>query len=195
MVDYITTASLRAQAGPINEQASVVRKAEQRSPAGSTFLSHSTRDAELLPAVIRLLERHGAQVYVDKKDESLPPYTSRGTAQILRERIQQSRKFILFTTVNSKGSRWVPWELGVADGYRTLERALLAARDAHADVAQSRRLGGGGAALRVGEVRVARVDEDVAWIEQRRQLRYQVVDGPSRRDREDHRTRGAERRD
>lgn len=118
MVDYITTASLRAQAGPVNEQANVVRKAEQRSPEGSTFLSHSTKDAELLPAVIRLLERHGAQVYVDKKDESLPPYTSRETAQVLRERIQQSRKFILFTTKNSKGSRWVPWELGVADGYR-----------------------------------------------------------------------------
>lgn len=118
MVDYITTASLRSQAGPITEQASVVRKAEQRSPAGSTFLSHSTKDADLLAAVIRLLERHGAQVYVDKKDESLPPYTSRETAEVLRGRIQQSRKFILFTTKNSKGSRWVPWELGVADGYR-----------------------------------------------------------------------------
>lgn len=118
MVDYITTASLRAQAGPINEQATLVRKAEQRSPSGSTFLSHSTKDADLLPAVIRLLERHGALVYVDKKDESLPPYTSRETAQVLRERIQQSRKFILFTTKNSKDSRWVPWELGVADGHR-----------------------------------------------------------------------------
>jgi hypothetical protein len=118
MVDYITTASLRAQVGPVNEQATVLRKAEQRSPSGSTFLSHSTKDADLLPAVIRLLERHGAEVYVDKKDETLPPYTSRETAQMLRERIQQSRKFILFTTKNSKDSRWVPWELGIADGYR-----------------------------------------------------------------------------
>ena len=125
MVDYITTASLRAQAGPISEQASVLHKAERSSPAGSIFLSHSTKDTDLLPAVIRLLERHGGQAYVDKKDETLPPYTSRETAQVLRERIQQSRKFILFTTKNSKGSRWVPWELGVADGYRRPQNVAI----------------------------------------------------------------------
>jgi hypothetical protein len=136
MVDYITTASLRSRAGPINEQASVVRKAEQRSPTGSTFLSHSTKDADLLPAVILLLERHGARVYVDKKDETLPPYTSRKTAQVLRERIQQSRKFILFTTKNSKGSRWVPWELGIADGYRRPSNvAILPGVDTAAETA------------------------------------------------------------
>jgi hypothetical protein len=125
MVDYITTANLRAQAGPVNEQASVLRKAAQRSPKGSTFLSHSTKDADLLPAVIQLLERHGAEVYVDKKDETLPPYTSRETADILRQRIEQSRKFILFTTRNSKDSRWVPWELGIADGYRRLPNVAI----------------------------------------------------------------------
>ncbi len=118
MVDYITTANLRARADRITEQAAVVRRAEGRSPESSTFLSHSTKDADLLPAVIRLLEQHGASVYVDKKDEALPPYTSRTTARILRRRIRQSLKFVLFTTRNSKGSRWVPWELGLADGYR-----------------------------------------------------------------------------
>jgi hypothetical protein len=118
MVEYLTRNAIRGNAGPLTEQASIVRKAEARSPAGSSFLSHSTKDADLLPGVIAILERHGAVVYVDKKDESLPPTTDRETASILKSRIKQCKKFILLTTNNSKDSRWMPWELGLADGYR-----------------------------------------------------------------------------
>lgn len=116
MVEYLTKDSLRGRVR-VNEQV-IVRKAQERSPAGSTFLSHSTKDGELLPGVISLLEDHGAVVYIDKKDEALPPYTTSETAQILRDRIRQSRKFILLTSKNSKDSRWMPWELGIADGYK-----------------------------------------------------------------------------
>jgi hypothetical protein len=116
MVEYLTRDSLRGRV-LVNEQATV-RKAQERSPSGSTFLSHSTKDAEVLPRVISLLEEHGAAVYVDKKDEALPPYTSSETAEILKDRIRQSRKFILLTSRNSKDSRWMPWELGIADGYK-----------------------------------------------------------------------------
>ena len=53
---------------------------------------------------------------------------------------------------------------------RAVERALLAAGDAHADEVQAvlaqRLLAADG----VGEVRVAAVDDDVALVEQRRQL-------------------------
>jgi hypothetical protein len=118
MVEYITRDLIRENAGPLMEQASIVRKAQARTPGGSSFLSHSTKDADLLPGVIAILERHGAAVYIDKKDESLPPTTSRETASILKNRIKQCRKFILLTTKNSKDSRWMPWELGLADGYR-----------------------------------------------------------------------------
>lgn len=119
MVEYITRAALTTTTSSLSEQASTVRKAESRSPSGSTFLSHSSKDSNLLPGTIALLERHGAVVYVDKKDDSLPPYTNRQTAVHLRERVKQSKKFVLLTTKNSKDSRWVPWELGLADGYKT----------------------------------------------------------------------------
>ena len=118
MVDYITRADILRSAGTLAEQASILRKSEARSPQGSTFLSHASKDAELLPGVIAILERHGASVYIDKKDDSLPPTTSRTTAAILRGRINQCKKFILLTTKSSKDSLWVPWELGVADGYK-----------------------------------------------------------------------------
>src|SRR5438105_3224513 len=118
MVDYITRDEIRRTAGSLTEQASILRKALNRSPDGSTFLSHSSKDAELLPGVVAILERHGASVYVDKKDEALPPNTSRETAEILRSRIRTCKKFVLFTTKSSKDSRWMPWELGLADGFK-----------------------------------------------------------------------------
>jgi hypothetical protein len=98
MVEYLTRNAIRENAGPLTEQASIVRKAEARSPDGSSFLSHSTQESDLLPGVIAILERHGAVVYVDKKDETLPSTTNRETASILKNRIKQCRKFILLTT-------------------------------------------------------------------------------------------------
>ena len=125
MVEYITRDIIRRKVGPLAEEASIVRKAESRSPVGSTFLSHSTKDAGLLPGVVAILEAHGASVYVDKKDETLPPTTNRETAKILRNRIKQCKKFILFTTKNSKDSRWMPWELGLADGFRQMPNVTI----------------------------------------------------------------------
>lgn len=119
MVDFLSRDLLRREAGrlPVNEEA-MVRRASGRSPEGATFLSHSSADADRLPYVISILERHGAVVYVDKKDHTLPAVTSRETASQLKRRIMLSSKFVLLTSPTSKDSRWMPWELGVADGYK-----------------------------------------------------------------------------
>src|SRR5205823_6157132 len=98
------------------------------------FLSHSSSDLEILPGVISLLQSHGGTVYVDKKDEALPPYTSRETAVALRRRIAESENFILFATKSSKDSRWMPWELGISDGMKQSSRtAILPAVDTSND--------------------------------------------------------------
>jgi len=126
MVDYITPNRLQNRRTiTLNEQASIIRKAERASPSRSTFLSHSTKDQAILPYVVKLLEDHGASVYVDKKDPALPPVTSRVTASTLRTRLRQCEKFILLTSPNSKDSRWMPWELGLADGYRTPKNVAI----------------------------------------------------------------------
>ena len=72
-----------------------------------------------------MLESHGAAVYVDKKDGSLPPYTDKSTAKILKNRISESQKFVLLASEQSKDSRWVPWELGLADGYKGLGNVAI----------------------------------------------------------------------
>lgn len=110
---------------PLTEQLSMESLAKSINPDGSTFLSHSSKDGELLGGAILLLKTHGATVYVDKKDPELPPYTNKETAAGLKSRIHQSKKFVLLASENSKDSRWVPWELGIADGYKGLSRVAV----------------------------------------------------------------------
>jgi hypothetical protein len=98
-------------------EAGVLLKEASRTKTGKTvFLSHSSKDKDYLPAVISILENHGGRVYVDNEDDRLPNTPNRETAEILRGTVRTCRRFVLFVTTNSKDSRWIPWELGLADG-------------------------------------------------------------------------------
>jgi hypothetical protein len=127
VAQFVTSAELRSFAAQrtVSEQASIRRNAASRSPEGSTFLSHSSKDEDLVVGATIVLENHGARVYVDEVDPEMPPYTSAETAKMLKGRISQSKKFVVLTSKNSKDSRWVPWELGIADGYKTLANIAL----------------------------------------------------------------------
>ncbi|BBE00311.1 TIR domain-containing protein (plasmid) [Sphingobium amiense] len=118
MIEYITKSELRNFAGKlnINEQVNLRKSASSRALSGATFLSHSSKDDDLVVGAIRVLEGHGAKVYVDEIDPEMPPYTTEETAGLLKSRIRQTKRFVLLASKNSKDSRWVPWELGVADG-------------------------------------------------------------------------------
>lgn len=85
----------------------------------NVFLSHASADDELLSGVIRILENHGAVVYIDDGDDRLPEKTTPETARVLKDSINDCHRFVLFVTPNSKGSRWIPWELGLGDGMKT----------------------------------------------------------------------------
>lgn len=51
----------------------------------------------------------------------MPPYTNEETGALLKGRIRQSKRFVLLASDNSKESRWVQWELGIADGFKGLD--------------------------------------------------------------------------
>lgn len=127
MARYATKAELRTLASrvPITEQASLRKSVAVESLRGSTFLSHSSKDEELVVGAIVVLQKHGGTVYVDEIDPEMPPYTTEETAAILKKRIQQANRFVLLTSRNSKDSRWVPWELGIADGYKEMNQIAL----------------------------------------------------------------------
>jgi hypothetical protein len=86
--------------------------------AFSIFLSHSYLDKELILGITVSLQALGYTVYVDwKDDDQLNRSTvTKGTAEVVRNRIIQSNSLFFATTDNAKDSKWMPWELGYMDG-------------------------------------------------------------------------------
>lgn len=127
MAEYVTRETLRDFARDLgaSEAARLRKSAASRSLQGSTFLSHSSKDEDLVTGAIRVLENHGGRVYVDEIDPEMPPYTSEQTAALLKTRIRDTSRFVLLASKNSKDSRWVPWELGIADGVKSPSRIAL----------------------------------------------------------------------
>lgn len=89
------------------------------------FLSHSSKDKDILPSVINFLSQYGVNVYIDKSDEELPDKTSAETGEILKNRIHESKKFIVLVSQNSKESKWIPWELGIADEKKKIKNVAI----------------------------------------------------------------------
>lgn len=89
------------------------------------FLSHSHLDRELVLSVVSLVERAGVPVYVDWLDDGLPEATSSQTANKLRNKIRERDRFIVLGTQNGLNSKWVPWELGYADGVKDNEHIAI----------------------------------------------------------------------
>ena len=89
------------------------------------FLSHShkDKDKDIIVQVAEFLleENDDIYLYVDWNDSSMPIVTSSKTAKEIKSRIEEFDKFIVLLTENSKESKWVPWELGYADGKKNIE--------------------------------------------------------------------------
>lgn len=127
MISYVTKSELRSFADQLSlsERVELRKSAASRPNFSATFLSHSSKDDDLVVGAIRVLENHGAHVYIDKVDPTMPPYTTATTAKLLKERIAQSSRFVLLASKNSQQSTWVPWELGIADGSKGMDRIAL----------------------------------------------------------------------
>ena len=85
------------------------------------FLSHSINDAKLVLGIVALLETEGLRVYVDwivdrEMDRSRVTST---TAERLRERMRQSSSLIYAHSSAAVSSKWMPWELGYFDGFKS----------------------------------------------------------------------------
>lgn len=126
MVDYVTrTELLRLSQQNLTESLESINRAKARRPDSAVFLSHSSSDDDLMPAVVRILENHSAEVYLDKKDSSLSTMAPRDIGTALRDRIRVSKKFVLFASENIKLSTWVPWELGLADSSKSSRNVAI----------------------------------------------------------------------
>lgn len=98
-----------------------------RSDEGATiFISHSHKDRDLINGLINYLSQYSTcSLYVDWQDSLLPRETSAETARAVKHMISRLDKFIVLATVNALESRWVPWELGVADATKDFNDILV----------------------------------------------------------------------
>lgn len=82
------------------------------------FLSYNIKDKNVIEGIYLFLTKMGKKVYLDF---IVDPQLSRenasmSTAQLIRKRLKNSRQLIYAMSCHSTESKWMPWELGVADG-------------------------------------------------------------------------------
>ena len=85
----------------------------------TVFLSHKHDELNELKNIIGFLQKtYGVKVYIDSHDSTMPSKTSGKTAENLKLRIKQCRKFILLATNDAINSKWCNWELGYGDAHK-----------------------------------------------------------------------------
>lgn len=113
--------------------ASALNESKTRnSISGETtvFLSHKHDDGEELKDAIAMLKDRGVNVYVDWMDEDMPKHTCGITADKIKKKIKENRKFILLATERAISSKWCNWELGLGDAAKYINNiALLVVKD------------------------------------------------------------------
>ena len=115
---YLTREQLLTYASDTQriETARRFRVASASATQATVFLSHSHADMALVQATANYFASQQVVVYVDWLDPTMPSVTSPQTALGLKQRMNGCRKFVVLVTDQSVASRWVPWEVGYADG-------------------------------------------------------------------------------
>ena len=90
------------------------------------FLSHSSKDMELIAGLKLILTDLGFSVYVDWNDNELDPNNvTPHTAEVLRERMKCCKSLIYAFSEGAANSKWMPWELGYFDALKNSRVAVL----------------------------------------------------------------------
>ncbi|AGW14157.1 toll/interleukin-1 receptor domain-containing protein [Megalodesulfovibrio gigas] len=99
--------------------------AHRRDPDTNIFLSHSHHDKDLALGIKYVLEKLDYTIYIDWLDSNLSPVTDITTAKALKQKVNESDLVLLLATNNALKSRWVPWEIGLADGLKSPDRIAI----------------------------------------------------------------------
>ncbi len=106
--------------------------ANTRETSFDVFLSHSVKDGDVILGVVAALKQQNLTVYVDW---IVDPQMDRSrvtpeTAERLRQRMRQSASLVYAHSDRSGSSKWMPWELGYFDGFRSAVAVLPIAQTA-----------------------------------------------------------------
>jgi len=126
-MSYLKESDLRSYAQSvqkIQEARTYILKASYEA-SKTIFLSHSHKDKDLAQGLVNYLASLGIKLYVDWQDSGMPRITDRKTAENIKQRIRDLDFFLILATQNALASRWVPWEIGVADQLKTINNIAV----------------------------------------------------------------------
>jgi len=122
---------LLAYRGNLQESVSTYKAFSKSAAEVSVFLSHSHKDKELVEGFINYLAVWGRiKVYVDWQDSDMPSATNHETARKIKKKIGELDYFVILATENALKSKWVPWEIGIADAIKPDKIAVFPVADA-----------------------------------------------------------------
>ncbi len=102
-----------------------VRIAKSRA-SKNLFLSHSLSDEAPARHAVAVLQEHGYSMYIDIEDGGLRTASSSSDiATRLRGAIGTCKRLVVIVTENTQTSRWILWEVGLADAFNGTGRAAL----------------------------------------------------------------------
>lgn len=90
----------------------------ERKKVFDVFVSHNSKDESKVVEFFKTLNRKGYVAYIDWVNDKFDlkrEWCNATTAEIIKERIKQSRVFVLYFSQETLASQWCPWELGYAD--------------------------------------------------------------------------------
>lgn len=115
--------------GPVVEARRSRVHAREDAPT-AILLDVAEGDGDLLRPALNFIANQGTPVYVDFRDDRLPRGAEGEMAQWMRRGVRLDDRFVLVTTQGGLGSRWVPWQLALAEGALGLENvAVLTVED------------------------------------------------------------------
>lgn len=116
--------STRTFSKGINESLSEFSN-ESKAGKVTVFLSHKHDELAELDATVSFLKKSGVNIYVDWLDEGMPKYTSGKTAERIKSKIKENKKFILLATEGAINSKWCNWELGFGDAHKYIDNIAI----------------------------------------------------------------------
>lgn len=90
----------------------------ERLKVFDVFISHNSKDEDKIIDFFKLLNEKHYVAYIDWVNDKFNlkrEWCNASTAEVIKERIRQSRVFVLYLTEQTLKSQWCPWELGYAD--------------------------------------------------------------------------------
>lgn len=119
----VRQAAARTRVTAAMDSASTILREARNTTRSSfdIFLSHSKLDSDLVLGVKSVLESIGKTVYVDWIDDPLLDRSNvtPKTAEKLRMRMRQCKSLFYAHSENATTSRWMPWEIGYFDGFKS----------------------------------------------------------------------------